>query len=200
MPQRVHVIDDDEAARESLAFLLETHGFDVAVYESGVRFVEAYAGDEHGVVVTDVRMPGMSGLELVERLHERGARIPIIVITGHGDIRMAVEAMRAGVHDFIEKPFDGHAIVESIKAALCRSEIAAEKDGERTELLRRIEKLSTREHQVLAALVNGASNKEVARELGISPRTIEIYRANVMTKMQATSLSELVRMALAVGS
>jgi len=200
MTRVVHVIDDDQAVRESLGFLLETAGFEVKTYDSGVRFLEAFSGDLDGCVVTDVRMPGISGIELAGRLRDLGSRLPIIVMTGHGDVPLAVEAMKAGVHDFIEKPFDDEAMIRSIESALQRSEIATGHAENRADVLRRIESLSARERQVLAGLVEGSANKVIARDLGISPRTVEIYRANVMTKMRAASLSELVRMAISAGT
>jgi two-component system response regulator FixJ len=194
----VHVVDDDEAVRDSLGFLLETAGFEVKTYESGNRFLESFT-DDGACVVTDVRMPGLTGLELVARLRERGSRLPVIVMTGHGDVPLAVEAMKAGVHDFIEKPFEDEAMIRSIEGALLRSDLAAGRSEDRSDIIRRIETLSARERQVLSGLVDGKANKVIARDLDISPRTVEIYRANVMTKMRAASLSELVRLAISAG-
>ena len=199
MSRLVHIVDDDEAVRESLGFLLETAGLEVRTYDSGVSFLEAGAGSDGGCVVTDVRMPGMTGMELVASLRERGSRLPVIVMTGHGDVPLAVEAMKAGVHDFIEKPFDDQAMIRSIEGALQRAEQVQGQSEERSHIARRLGSLSGRERQVLVGLVDGKANKVIARDLGISPRTIEIYRANVMTKMGASSLSELVRMAILVG-
>ncbi|MGA2953093.1 MAG: response regulator FixJ [Caulobacteraceae bacterium] len=200
MARSVYVIDDDDAVRDSLSFLLETAGFTVNAFESGASFLKSFTGRESGCVVTDVRMPGLSGLELAARLRDLGARLPIIVMTGHGDVPMAVEAMKAGVHDFIEKPFDDEVMISSIEQALMRAELTETNDSGRAEAQQRIAALSKREHQVLAGLVEGKANKVIARDLGISPRTVEIYRANVMTKMGAANLSELVRMAIAAGS
>jgi two-component system response regulator FixJ len=194
MSRLVHVVDDDEAVRDSLGFLLQTAGFDVRTYDSGATFLEAKA--DGGCVVTDVRMPGMTGMELVARLREAGSNLPIIVMTGHGDVPMAVEAMKAGVHDFIEKPFDDEAMIRAIEAALTRAELDAGQEGDRADVIRKLQSLSGRERQVLGGLVEGKANKVIARDLGISPRTVEIYRANVMAKMGAASLSELVRMAI----
>jgi two-component system response regulator FixJ len=191
----VHVIDDDEDVRESLAFLLESAGFAVETYDSGTRFLESGA-HESGCVVTDVRMPGLDGLELAVRLKARGSPLPVIVITGHADVPLAVEAMRSGVQDFIEKPFDDVTLITAIETALSRPQAPQGDRNQRLETLQRMESLSGRERQVLQALVGGQSNKAMARDLGISPRTVEIYRAKVMTKMGAESLSQLVRMSI----
>jgi two-component system response regulator FixJ len=196
----VHVIDDDDAVRDSIAFLLEAAGFEVKTYDSGVRFLEEYTDQETGCVLTDVRMPGLTGLELAVRLRALGSVLPIIVITGHADVALAVEAMKAGVEDFIEKPFDDVVLVKSVEAALARAGApgtgANSSASERAETNRRLDTLSMRERQVLQALVEGRANKVMARDLGISPRTVEIYRANVMSKMDAASLSQLVRMTI----
>jgi two-component system response regulator FixJ len=201
MPVRslVHVIDDDEAVRESLSFLLQTADFEVKAYDSAIGFLEQSAEAASGCVITDVRMPEMSGLELVVRLKALGSTLPVIVITGHGDVPLAVEAMKSGVADFIEKPFDDHTILAAVTAALRGREHLGDEDVERLAVAQRAAGLSARERQVLAGLVAGHANKVIASQLGISPRTVEVYRANVMTKMQASSLSALVRMALQVG-
>ena len=195
----VHVIDDDDGVRDSLAFLLEAAGYQVRAYDSGQRFLDGFAGAQ-GCVLTDVRMPGLNGLELALRLKSLGSRLPIIVMTGHADVPLAVEAMKAGVDDFIEKPFDDQVIIGSIEAAFERAQAshthAHSDDGERAETSRRLGTLSMRERQVLDALVDGKANKVMARDLGISPRTVEIYRANVMQKMGAASLSQLVRITI----
>jgi two-component system response regulator FixJ len=194
----VHVIDDDDDVRDSLAFMLKLAKFAVATYPSALAFLSV-AADAAGVVVTDVRMPEMDGMELVQRLREMQVEIPIIVMTGHGDIPLAVEAMKAGVIDFIEKPYEGERMLGAIRAALDRREARGARDSERAEYARRIETLSPRERQVLEGLVAGKASKVIAHDLDISPRTIEIYRAHVMSKTQARSLSELVRMALMAG-
>ena len=196
----VHVIDDDEPVRESLAFSLETAGFSVKTYESAVQFLERLHDAEFGCIVTDVRMPDMSGLELLRELKERGVEFPVIVMTGHGDVPLAVEAMREGVADFIEKPFSDNAILASLRSALDRSLDRREQSAERAVIAGRLASLSPRERQVLEGLISGKANKVVAIELDISPRTVEVYRANLMSKMQAASLSELVRMALFVAT
>jgi two-component system response regulator FixJ len=196
----VHVIDDDEAVRDSLAFLLETADYFVHAYDSATAFLAKLDTASPGCVVTDVRMPGMSGLELVRALNARGCTMPVIVITGHGDVPLAVEAMREGVVDFIEKPFADETILGALRNARERSQGRNVHDGERSEFIKRLASLSGRERQVLDGLVAGQANKVVAIELGISPRTVEVYRANLMSKMRAGSLSELVRMALVAGS
>lgn len=192
----VHVVDDDSAIRDSLAFLLDTAGLVSRTYESAAALL-AHAGNlAPGCIVTDVRMPDMNGLEMVRRLTEIGVRHPVIVMTGHADVPLAIEAVRAGVKDFIEKPFDDEALLSSIRTALADHAGAAEHDGQVTEVRDRLASLSTRERQVLDGLVAGRANKVIAYDLEISPRTVEVYRANVMTKMQARSLSELVRMTI----
>ena len=192
----VHVIDDDEALRDSLTFLLRTARLDVQSYPSATAFLEALPEANLSCVITDVRMPGMSGIDLLRRLRERKISVPVIVITGHGDIPLAVEAMRIGAIDFLEKPFDDEVLIASVKAALRQKEGEVKRHGERAEIEGRLAALSNRERDVLAGLVGGRANKQIAFDLGISPRTVEIYRANLMSKMQAGSLSDLVRMAL----
>ncbi len=192
----VHVIDDDEAMRDSLAFLLDCAGLNARTYESAPRFLEGLERLERGCVVTDIRMPDMTGLELVERLKALGVPDPVIVITGHGDVPLAVEAMKKGVVDFIEKPFSEERLLDAVRSALSRGEDLREEEQRRQRVRDRLEALSGRERQVLDGLIDGKPNKIIAFDLGISARTVEIYRANVMTKMEAGSLSELVRMAL----
>jgi two-component system, LuxR family, response regulator FixJ len=195
----VHVIDDDEAIRESLTFLLGTIGLEVRTYDSATAFLSALPNVTAGCIVTDVRMPGISGVDLLRRLRELDIGIPVIVITGHGDVQLAVEAMKIGARDFIEKPFDDESLLGAVRAALNDSERQAQRDTERGVLLERLSSLTSREREVLQGLVAGKPNKMVAFDLGISPRTVEIYRANMMTKMGAGSLSDLVRMALLAG-
>jgi two-component system response regulator FixJ len=196
----VHVIDDDEALRDSLEFMLDAAGLAARSWESAILFLEALPGLTPGCIVTDVRMPDMTGLELVERLKTLGRADPIIVITGHADVPLAVEAMKAGVLDFIEKPFDNQRLLAAVRAALARgsAEAAAPRDDAAVrEIAGRLDSLSARERQVLDGLVAGHANKVIAYDLDISPRTVEVYRANVMTKMRARSLSELVRLVIA---
>jgi two-component system response regulator FixJ len=195
----VHVIDDDVAVRQSLAFLLSTAGFAVRVHESAVAFLQDLPVPQVDCIVTDVRMPEMDGLELQRRLRANKIDVPVIVITGHGDVGLAVEAMKAGAVDFIEKPFDDEVLLGAIRSALARRARHARDQGRTAEIRHRLELLSAREREVLQGLVAGKANKVIAYDLGISPRTVEVYRANVMTKMQADSLSELVRMVLLDG-
>ncbi len=192
----VHVIDDDEAVRESLSFLLDTAGMACRVYESPLPFLDALPLEGPACVVTDVRMPGMTGIDLLNRLREDGHQVPVVVITGHGDIALAVEAMKLGAADFLEKPFDDEALLNAVREAVARHGSSERAGRDRAAATERLATLSTRERQVLDGLVAGLPNKTIAYDLGISPRTVEVYRANLMTKMKASSLSEVVRMAL----
>ena len=192
----VHVIDDDEAMLESLSFLLRSADLEVRSYPSARAFFDALPDSTLGCVITDVRMPDMSGIELLQHLKKRKIEFPVIVITGHGDVALAVEAMKIGAADFFEKPFDDGSLLASGRSVLHQREGAASRFAERAEIERRLAVLSPPEHDVLRGIVKGRANKQIAFDLGISPRTVEIYRANVMNKMQANSLSELVRMAL----
>jgi len=192
----VHIIDDDEGLRESLAFLLRSAAFRVNSFESAKAFLDELPHAAPGCVITDVRMPDMSGIELLRRLKELKIGVPVIVITGHGDVALAVEAMKIGAADFFEKPFDDDLLVASVRAALRQREGQTKRGAERAEIEHRISTLSPREKDVLTGLIEGRANKQIAFDLGISPRTVEIYRANLMNKMQADSLSDLVRMAL----
>ena len=193
------MIDDDEAVRESIEFLLRSAQLTVRTYESASAFLAVAPTINSGCVITDVRMPGISGIDLLRRLKELQIRLPVIVITGHGDVPLAVEAMKFGAVDFLEKPFDDDVLLASVRTALNRSEASAQLETERAEIRARIATLTNREHEVLQGLIAGHPNKIIAFDLSISPRTVEIYRANVMTKMKAGSLSELVRMTLAAG-
>lgn len=195
----IHVIDDDADVRQSLAFLLTTAGLTVRVHESANAFLKILAEVQEGCIVTDVRMPGIDGIELQRRLIAGGVRLPVIVMTGHGDIALAVEAMKAGAIDFIEKPFDDEVLIAAIKTALARRAGDRERNARAAVVRDRLKLLSERERQVMQGLIAGKPNKVIAYDLGISARTIEIYRANVMAKMQADNLSALVRMALLEG-
>lgn len=197
--RRVYVIDDDQAMRESLSFLLQAQDFSVQAYDSAVSFLRVAPALAPGCIVTDLRMPEMTGLQLARVLREGGVALPVIVITGHGDVPLAVEAMKAGVVDFLEKPFSDDLIFATLNTAFQRLDHHSEAEAERAAILTRIGELTARERDVMTGLVAGRANKVIADDLGISPRTVEIYRANVMTKMQARSLSELVRMAIASG-
>jgi two-component system, LuxR family, response regulator FixJ len=196
----VYVVDDDDAVRESLEFLLGSSQVPVRTFNSASAFLTALPPSPSGCVITDVRMPDVSGIELLKRLIELEIRIPVIVMTGHGDVPLAVEAMKLGAVDFFEKPFDGDKVVAAVRTALSDWEKDADREAEKADLHHRLATLSARERDVLTGLVAGNPNKTIAYDLGISPRTVEIYRANVMTKMKAGSLSELVRMALLAGA
>jgi len=200
MPNRpeIHIVDDDEAARESLSFLLGAAGHAVKTFDSAGAFLKALAGMAVSCVVTDIRMPEVDGLELMRRIKAEGHRFPVIMITGHGDVPLAVEAMKLGAFDFLEKPFDDDTMIAAINAALHRVEADIESQRESFEIAERLDGLTPRERQVLEGLVAGQPNKAIGRDLGISPRTVEIYRAKVMDKMKASSLSELVRLAVRV--
>jgi len=195
----VHVIDDDEAMRDSLNFLIKTAGMNVRTYDSATSFLGHLPEIKSGCVVTDVRMPGLSGIDLLHRLRERQVALPVIVITGHGDVPLAVEAMKSGAMEFLEKPFDDDALLTAVQAALSSDSAHAKREADRAEIMDKLATLSNRERQVLEGLVAGHPNKTIAFDHGISPRTVEIYRANLMSKMRATSLSDLVRMALVGG-
>jgi two-component system response regulator FixJ len=190
----VYVIDDDEAARHSLEFLLDCAGIRVRSFASADAFLAASPPLAGACVITDVRMPGRSGIELVEEMKRRGADVPVIVITGHADVPLAIQAMHAGVADFIEKPFDDELLLSALRRALAQQAGKAEAQEERAAILERIATLSGREREVMDGLVAGEANKAIAFDLGISARTVEVYRANVMMKMQTKTLSELVRM------
>jgi len=194
----IHIIDDDPAILDSLGLLLTTEGYKVRTYELAQTFLEGIRQSDRGCVVTDVRMPEIGGLDLLRALKEQRASLPVIVMTAHGDIPLAVAAMREGAVDFFEKPFDGDALLASIREALEQGNDEEPFDAETRMIQEKLANLSNRETQVLGGLLKGQSNKIIAHELGISTRTVEVHRANVMTKMQAGSLSELVKMALAV--
>lgn len=195
----VYVIDDDDAVRQSLEFLLKTANVKVQGFDSAKAFLEILPQVKSGCIVTDIRMPEITGIDLLRRVKELDLDIPVIVITGHGDIALAVEAMKVGAVDFLEKPFDDEMILSSVRAALNKDADSAQQKAERTQINDKLAALSNREHQVLEGLVAGKPNKIIAYDLGISPRTVEIYRANLMTKMGANSLSDLVRMAMTAG-
>lgn len=192
----VHIVDDEEPVRNSLAFLLGAAGFAVRTHASATAFLEVAADIRNGCLVTDLRMPDIDGVELLRQLRAREAMLPAIVVTGHGDVQMAVEAMKNGAIDFIEKPFSDDMLIESIRRAV--EQASSDRDAAATEMRmkERLDSLSEREVQVLKGVVQGQPNKTIAFELGISPRTVEVYRANLMSKMQAKSLAELVRMVM----
>lgn len=194
---KAHIVDDDDATRDALGFLLSTVDINVTLYAGAAEFLDV-ARDARGCVITDIRMAEIDGMQLVQRLKEMGVGLPVIVMTGHGDIALAVEAMKAGVVDFFEKPFDDELIITAVRRAMEQSFNGERRETERTEIVHRVDSLSGREREVLSGLLAGKANKIIAHELDISPRTVEIYRANVMTKMHAKSLSDVVRMALRV--
>ena len=189
----VHLIDDDEDVRRAVAFLLGTAGLAVKVYESASAFLDRCDDFQSGCIVSDVRIPGIDGLELLRRLNQKGSRLPVIIMTGHADVALAVAAMKEGAVDFIEKPFPDEVLLAAIQAALDREEKSVGSNAHVAEVRKRLASLTAREKEVLDGLLAGHPNKTIAYDLGISPRTIEVHRANVMTKMAAASLSELVR-------
>ncbi len=197
MPETfIYVVDDDDAVRQSLEFLLLTAGIKSRGFESAKAFLEALPQINSGCVITDVRMPEITGIDLLKHVRQHKPELPVIVITGHGDIALAVEAMEIGAADFLEKPFEDDTLIAAVKSALNNVAGADSRRAELGAINEKLAALSNRERQVLQGLVAGQPNKTIAFDLGISPRTVEIYRANLMTKMGANSLSDLVRMAL----
>lgn len=192
----VFVVDDDQAMRNSLKWLIESVAMQVETYDSADAFIRSYYPGRSGCLLLDVRMPGMSGLELQEYLVEQQIAIPIIIITGHGDVPMAIRAMKSGAIDFIEKPFNDELLLESIRHALMLDEQQRDKQSQKAEIATRLARLTPREHEVMAMVTGGKANKEIASALGVSAKTVEAHRARVMEKMQALSLAELVRMAM----
>jgi len=199
-PQTVFIVDDDDGVRESLAVLLEAGGFNVAQFSSGSAFLAAVKPAQNGCLVLDVRMPGLSGLEVQARLGELSVSLPVIIMTGHGDLKMAVQAMKAGAVDFIEKPYNPENLTAAVRAALSKSAESRAAAHQAGEVRQRLARLTTRERQVLDELVIGNLNKVIAFNLDISPRTVEIHRARAMDKMQARNLAHLVRLAIAGGA
>ncbi|MCG6943560.1 MAG: response regulator transcription factor [Thiohalocapsa sp.] len=197
--ETVFVVDDDQAMRSSLQWLIESMGMRVETYDSAQAFLDAYYPGRAGCLLLDVRMPGMSGLELQAYLARREYRIPVIIITGHGDVSMAVKAMKNGAVDFIEKPFDDEALIVSIRNALQHDEKQRALRAQRADIAARMAELTPREHQVMSMVTDGRSNKEIATTLGVSAKTVEVHRARVMDKMRADSLAELVRMVMIAG-
>ncbi len=193
----VYIVDDDQAIRHAMELLMRSVGLDYEIFHSGDDFLSNHSNDRAGCLVLDIRMPGLGGLELQEKLNESGSTLPVIFITGHGDVPMAVEAMQKGAVDFIQKPFRDQELLDRIGEALKTDQERRSAREEKAEVLTRIEKLTNRERQVLDLVVTGKPNKVIAYELGVSQRTVEIHRARVMEKMQAKSLADLVRMHLA---
>ncbi len=198
-PSPIYIVDDDEAIRRSLSFLLKTSGHTVRCFAGGIDFLKEAAGLEPGCVLLDVRMPDIDGLEVQRELRARGVMLPVIIMTGHGDVGMAVAAMKVGATDFIEKPFEKAALLEAIDAA-CAQVAASKNAGARgVEARARLNILTDREREVLTGLVDGLPNKSIAYDLGISPRTVEIHRANLMQKLDVRSLSEALRISFQAG-
>jgi len=193
----VHLVDDDEAIRRSAGFMLKTSGFRVQTYEAGDQLLKSAGSLDPGCILLDIRMPGMDGLEVQEALKERGVGLPVVIMTGHGDVTLAVQAMKAGAVDFIEKPFEKAVLLGAIDQAFHRLERSAEVRERAKEAEVRLNGLTPREREVLDGLAQGLPNKTIAYDLGISPRTVEIHRANLMTKLGVKSLSEALRIAFA---
>lgn len=193
----VHVADDDDAIRRSVAFALKTSGFRVKFYESGSELLKQGADIEPGCILLDIRMPGMDGLEVQEALKAKGVSLPVIIMTGHGDVSLAVRAMKAGAVDFIEKPFQKVVLLGAIEQAMARLNHAAANREQASEAAVKLKALTPRERDVLDGLAKGLPNKSIAYDLGISPRTVEIHRANLMSKLGVHSLSEALRIAFA---
>jgi len=196
----VYVIDDDEAVRTSLDWLILSVNLPVRTFASARAFLDGYRPGDEGCVIADVRMPGMSGLELQRKLAESASQLPIIIITGHGDIHMAVDAMKAGAFDFIEKPFDDQLLLDLVQKAVEQSLAASQDHALREELARRLDLLTPREHEVLDLVMLGEPNKRIALALGICEKTVEAHRAKVMEKTQARSIAELIKMVIAAGA
>jgi len=195
----VFVVDDDQAMRNSLKWLIESIGMQVRTYSSADEFLSSYYPGRAGCLLLDVRMPGMSGLELQAYLAQQQSRLPVIIITGHGDVTMAVKAMKSGAVDFIEKPFHDEDLLSSIRNALDFDEKRRALQSQRAQIAARLAELTPREHEVMEMVTEGRANKEIAASLGVSAKTVEAHRARVMEKMRASSLAELVRMALIAG-
>lgn len=193
----IFVVDDDEAVRLSTEMLIRSMGLHVESFESAAEFLEDFDPQQPGCVILDIRMPGMSGLELQEHLNEIQATIPVIFVTGHGDVPMAVKAMKAGAIDFIQKPFRDQELIDRVHAALARDSEEREESQAHAETQEHVDLLTAREREVMGLVVDGRANKEIAFDLGLSPRTVEIHRARVMSKMSAKSLPDLVRKVLA---
>ncbi|CAJ0880355.1 Transcriptional regulatory protein FixJ [freshwater sediment metagenome] len=196
----VHLIDDDAAVRDAVGLLLRTEGFKVAPYDSALAFLKAAATRAEGCVVTDVRMPEMNGIELIAKMKDERISIPVVVLTAHADVPLAVEAMKLGAADLLEKPFEDEALIAAVNAALERRDAEENRSRESHEIKNRLASLTKRENEILAGLMKGLSNKVIAHDLGISIRTAEVHRANIMAKMRAGNLAELVKMALAADS
>lgn len=197
--RQIYLVDDDDAVRRSAGFMLKTSGFAVEPFASGVEFLKSVDGLTPGCILLDVRMPGMDGLEVQRVLGEQGITFPVIVLTGHGDVNVAVAAMKAGALDFIEKPFEKAVLLSALEEGFAQIERSDRSKARAAEAVLRLNVLTAREHEVLEGLVRGFPNKTIAYDLGISARTVEIHRANLMTKLNVRSLSEALRIAFAAG-
>ncbi|MXP13196.1 response regulator [Altererythrobacter confluentis] len=195
----IYLVDDDDSVRRSVGFMLRTSGFTLQVFESGLAFLHEVGKLDPGCVLLDIRMPGMDGLDVQQELNNRGVLFPVVIMTGHGDVELAVKAMKGGALDFIEKPFEKVVLTAAIKECYHRLEDASHRHSKRDEAKLRLNGLTPREHDVLAGLVEGYPNKTIGYDLGISPRTVEIHRANLMNKLEVQSLSDLLRIAFAAG-
>ena len=195
----VFVVDDDEAVRESLALLVQSVGLEVETFDSAGAFLDAFDSERPGCLVTDIRMPGMSGLELQERLTEDGALVPVIVLTGHGDVPAAVRALKGGAVDFVEKPYNPQALLDLVQQAIVRDAEVRRQAAQEAEVAERLARLTPREHEVMTLVVAGKANKVIAIELDISERTVELHRGRIMKKMQVRSLADLMRLVLPQG-
>lgn len=193
----VHLVDDDEAIRRSAGFMLKTSGYKVRAYESGVEFLKEVARLEPGCILLDIRMPGMDGLEVQQALRDKGVTLPVVIMTGHGDVALAVQAMKGGAIDFIEKPFEKAVLLSAIEHGFERLKRAVSDRSRAEDANVRLQKLTQREREVLDGLARGLPNKTIAYDLGISPRTVEIHRANLMSKLGVRSLSDALRLAFA---
>jgi len=193
---KVYVVDDDEAMRDSLKWLIESHGLKVETYASGEAFLQAFSSSLSGCLVLDVRMPDMSGLDLYERLQARASTLPVVFITGHGDVPMAVSALKKGAADFIEKPFNDRDMLALIESCMKQDRAAAAKRAENASVTQRMDSLTQREREVLSLIVAGKLNKQIADMLAISIKTVEVHRSRVMEKMGASSVAELVQLVL----
>lgn len=191
--KRIHLVDDEESVRRSTSFMLRTSGYDVDTYPSGVAFLDKLQNARPGCILLDVRMPEMDGLEVQQELHARGIALPVIVLTGHGDVSLAVKAMKAGAVDFLEKPMESRALIDAINRGFERLEAAEDVKTRAADAETLLGALTVREREVLEGLAQGYPNKTIAYDLGISPRTVEVHRANLMQKLGARSLSEALR-------
>ena len=192
----VYVVDDDQAVRDSLRWLIESVGLNVTTFSNGQELLENFNEPDISCLVLDVRMPGISGLDLQQRLRNLNSKVPVIIVTGHADVPMAIQAMKAGAFDFIEKPYSDQLLLERIQCAIEQDDNFKQRQAINNEINDRIETLTPREHEVMGLVVTGHSNKSIAKELGVSIKTVEVHRGNLMSKMKAQSLSELVRLVM----